>query len=824
MKSSAVAETGAGAIARATPCPARIAGGIFDWRQKELALSRNDPSLDTLRVRAWFLYIPLFAAFGVIAWRLHVWQVDEGAENVRLAEMSNTVEERVVAPRGRILDRKGRVLAANRPAYNVYVVPKLLPRSGRLWRELRDTFRLTPEQIKDIQASIERSLAGAGSLSTREPIFLKQATSPSENAAFENAAFRFGEIEIQRGEGGSTRASLNVAQFPSRRRVLRDLQEILALENEKLDEIEVRISSLAVPDLGEAIPVKRDIDPKTEIPLLEANAHRLPGVLIKKELLRLYPFGESAAHMVGFMQEMTPAEYKNHRSIGYRLGDMLGRLGAERLYERELRGQDGVEYVIVDARGRRRDDPAARRLITGMPNRAPIPGNDVYLSIDVDLQRSMEEFVRGHPRVALVALDANTGQIRGLVSKPSFDPNTVLKNWKRLLADPAKPMNDRVTQESYFPGSTYKVVAGMGAIELGKVTPHQSFHCSGSLYFGRKFECHRRHGSTDYKHGYMFSCDVYFYNMGLRVGMDAMARFARDLGYGERPGLDLTKEAVGTVPTIAHHKRVSAEGYVRGFDLNTAIGQGEVRVTALQQALAYAAISNGGKLLKPTLLEKIVSADGVSRAAPLVVKRKIHVSERTRRLTHEALTAVMNTPGGTAYFRRSKRIKVGGKTGTAQRRHNIKGKDWERTYEDRDDAWYVAFAPADKPELAVAVLVEHGGHGGATAAPIAVKISERWFELEGKLSPVVAKAVRNKPQRAGDTTKPGGKPPNGAQGPSIAPRTGSPREQGSPRPPSARPAPGVRVTSLGPSQPKASAARAEPTTRRDAPRSPGATP
>jgi penicillin-binding protein 2 len=450
------------------------------------------------------------------------------------------------------------------------------------------------------------------------------------------------------------------------------------------------------------------------------------------------------------------------------------------------------------------------------------------LSIDIELQRAMEEYVQGRPRVALVALDANTGQIRGLVSKPSFDPNAVLKNWKRLLADPAKPMNDRVTQESFFPGSTYKVVAGMAAIELGKVTPGQTFSCSGSMYFGRKFECHRRHGSTDYKHGYMRSCDVYFYNMGLRVGMDAMARFARDLGYGERPGLELTKEAVGTVPTIAHHKKVSAEGYVRGFDLNTAIGQGEVRVTALQQALAYAAISNGGKLLKPTILEKVVSPDGAVRPAPLVVKRKLHVSERTRRLTHEALTAVMNTPGGTAFPRRSKRMKVGGKTGTAQRRHNIKGKDWERTYEDRDDAWYVSFAPADKPELAVAVLVEHGGHGGSTAAPVAVKISERWFELEGKISPLVAKAPRGTPRRPGDRAKPPATTvtPVGSPQPSptAAPPPRAPRQQAPPGTPPPRA--GVRITSLGPIEggSKPSAARTDPPPRRNAHRPPGPTP
>jgi len=455
--------------------------------------------------------------------------------------------------------------------------------------------------------------------------------------------------------------------------------------------------------------------------------------------IRSYPFQHLGAHAIGYLNELTGEELSDLRPSGYRLGDRIGRSGLERGWESFLRGRRGFRRVTVDARGRVLDQVAVD---DGRPTRVdPIPGRDMTLTIDMDLMRIAERAFRGHPSGAVVVVDVNTGAVRALFSKPSYDLNELTSGMTRdryaEMRDPRsfRPLIDRTIYESYYPGSTFKPLTSIAALQDRLIDPATRVNCSGHYDLGRnRFRCTSVHGDVDMRQALVQSCNVYFYQLAQTVGLDRLARFAQDFGLGRRTGIGINTEASGFIPTREWYE--SREDHWRvGYALNTAIGQGDTRVTLLQLAMSYAAIANGGTLYVPQLVERVTAPDGslVEEFQPRV-RRRVHVDREHLAYVMDALYGTVNDPTGTAFAARvDGGVTVAGKTGTAQvserARHDL---DPDRAwYYNRAHAWFAGFAPAGDPEVAIVVLVEHGGAGGRYAAPIATQILHEYLGARG---------------------------------------------------------------------------------------------
>jgi penicillin-binding protein 2 len=462
----------------------------------------------------------------------------------------------------------------------------------------------------------------------------------------------------------------------------------------------------------------------------------LPGVKIVSAPRRSYPYGGLGAHVLGFMNEISADELRAKKGEGYRAGDLVGRTGIERQWDGYLRGRSGFQKNLVE----RRDLPKTdiHEVVDGPSAQAAVAGNNVVLTLDVDTQRFTERALRNASAAGAVVLDVDTGRILAMASKPSFDPNEMSGHLtpeaeQRLLADRYHPLHDKTLGETYYPGSTFKPVSAIAALEDRLITPDDKTKCHGSFEIARRrFKCTKTHGVVSLYDAIVQSCNVYFYELGARPGMmDRLAKYGADLGLGAPTGLGLNGEEGGFLPTEEWYRaqkreNPKAEGFQIGEALNAVIGQGSTRVTLLQMATLYAAIANGGKLWLPQIVERIESPDGqvLEEFAPRV-RRDLSVAPETLAIVRQALVGVVNESKGTAFKVRSKDIEVAGKTGTAQ----VHGRHVENGgYEAGDHAWFVGFAPAGRPRIAIAVLVEHGGHGGDVAAPVAMEIIHNYFE------------------------------------------------------------------------------------------------
>src|SRR5450432_2212339 len=463
----------------------------------------------------------------------------------------------------------------------------------------------------------------------------------------------------------------------------------------------------------------------------------IPGVKIVSVPRRSYPQGALAAHVLGFMNEVSADELRVKKDEGYRAGDLIGRTGIERQWEGYLRGRAGFQKIVVERRGLPKPD--IHEITDGPIAQAAVPGNHLVLTLDVDVQRLTERALRNASAAAAVVLDVDSGRLLAMVSKPGFDPNEMSGHLtpdaqQRILADRFHPLRDKTLTETYFPGSTFKAVSALAALEDRLVTPEERTKCHGSYELGRRrFRCTKTHGTVAMYDAIVQSCNVYFYELGARPGMmDRLAKYAADLGLGAPTGLGLNGEDGGFIPTeewYREQKRLDPknEGFQIGHALNAVIGQGSTRVTLVQMAALYAAIANGGKLWLPQIVDHVEAPDGqVLEEFPPRVRREIAVSPENLAFVRQALVGVVNEPKATAFKVRSKEIEIAGKTGMAQV-HGRKS-DTAGTYEGTEHAWFVGFAPAGRPRIALAVLVEHGGHGGEVAAPIAVEIVNNYFE------------------------------------------------------------------------------------------------
>ncbi len=483
------------------------------------------------------------------------------------------------------------------------------------------------------------------------------------------------------------------------------------------------------------VPIRlvADLD-RDALARIEGNRARLPGVVIQLEPKREYLCNGTAAHLIGYLSEITESELKSEHYSGYVMGEDVGKFGVESAFEKYLHGKRGGRQVEVDAIGRR------RRLLDEV---LPIPGRNLWLTVDIELQRVAESCLEGKTG-AIVAIDPNTGAVLAMANSPVFDQEKFIRGlkkeeWQALSKDPRHPLLNRAIGAAYPPGSTYKAIVALAGLKEGVITPETTFHCPGYYQFAdRKYRCWRDHGhgSVDLEKAIVQSCDVYFYQTGMRLGVDRIAQYANYFGLGEKPGIGLQGESPGLIPTSWWKKQALRVPWQKGETLSIAIGQGYDLATPLQMTLAYSAIANGGKLWQPHVVTRIEgsSSKDDDEIKPRL-KRKIPIDARYFQLVQKGLTGVVEDGRGTAHGIKDKSMMMAGKTGTAQvvqLAENANRKLLEKVakLKERDHAWFVGYAPANDPQIVVGALVEHGGHGSSAAAPLVQKVILAYFQLK----------------------------------------------------------------------------------------------
>jgi penicillin-binding protein 2 len=658
---------------------------MSDW-----LVPRSD--VGEFRKRYKWMALFVFVGFAIIVGRLFQLQIVHGGEYSAIAHENIIRRVTLATTRGVIRDAQGKILASSRPSYNVEIIPgRVMPsarpvryRNGQpiardpdAWPKVADVLRLNPDERTRFEARI------------RDACRTDEDKSPCWH-------------------------------------------HMLVRED-----------------------VARDI-----VAELKQHREELAGTAVTGQAVRFYPFKNLGAHMLGYVAEidaetlakvrpegwekMTPEERQRANPLGYEGGDTIGATGLERAWESYLRGQRGWEKRVVDARGRYRTGPEAERLLDAPRRQEPLPGRDLRLSVDIELEQAIEKAMRPHLSGAVVVAEVRTGRLLALYSKPDFDPNDlsggagharIRETFNRLVPDPLRPMLDKTMSGAFQPGSTFKPFAALAALENRSIRPDDVERCDGYIAFGRQIlHCTHVHGKVDLRAAIARSCNIFFFRVAESVTLDPMAKVAMDFGLGARTGIGVNPEAPGRIPTRAWYTmRYHAQYFRKGFTLNAAIGQGDVTVTPLQLALAYAALGNGGTLYQPQIVRGIETADGsVVQEFPPRIRRQVSAKPENLARIANALYDVVNDPKGTAFEVRDPALDVAGKTGTAQTGHIAKeNEDPKLTwYRSRNHAWFAAFSPSKAPEIAVVVLVEHGDSGPTVAAPVAIQVVREYNRIQ----------------------------------------------------------------------------------------------
>jgi penicillin-binding protein 2 len=476
---------------------------------------------------------------------------------------------------------------------------------------------------------------------------------------------------------------------------------------------------------------------RQEVAHVEALGAVHPGLLIKTAYQRIYPNAFVGAHLLGYLGLVSAKELSLDEDNRLRSASKVGRFGIERRFEPILAGRPGFQQFAVDARGRRVNADWTRAHVEGFLNqRSSTRGKDVVLTIDQDVQGILHRRLKGVQSGAAIVMNVHNGDILGMVSHPGFDPNAWSRGLtrvakKRIDANPYHPMVDK-TVHAYFPGSLYKIVTAYAGLEEHLITPTDYIESPGAYEFGQRvFHCHKRsgHGRVTLATALAASADVYFYKLGERLGIDVMAKYARIFGFGRRTAVGINGEQMGLVPSKAYHDASTPGGYQHGLSLSTAVGQGDVRTSPLQIAVAYAAVANGGKLIYPRLVTRIQDVN-----ATLSRRIEPRVAAVLRPTTFDPIDtirgglyrAVWDKRRGTALKAQSKRVPMSGKTGTAQVRQLSRGTSRHAIteFKHRDHAWFAGYAPVEAPQWVIVVFLEHGGSGGKNAAPMARRMMD----------------------------------------------------------------------------------------------------
>ncbi len=470
---------------------------------------------------------------------------------------------------------------------------------------------------------------------------------------------------------------------------------------------------------------------RDQVEIIEENRMRLQGVEIEMKPVREYTSKELAAHLLGYISEISEKELDSEAFEEYNPGDYVGKNGIERAMEKELHGGDGGRQLEVDARG---------RILRIISEKGPTVGNSVVLTIDAALQKQAEKAFGDQPGAA-VAMDVTTGEILAFASNPGFDPALFCGTlpadvWQGYLEDKRHPLENKALSGQYPPGSTFKVITALAGLQGGTINEAAAINCSGSYTMGEsKFNCWNKkgHGATNLHKSLRESCDVFYYLLGEKLGVDKIAAAARAFKLGAPLGVELLNEKSGLIPTSEWKQKRFGKRWYHGETLPVSIGQGAVLMTPIQLASMTATIANEGTIYRPHLVKRIVDPDGKTvRETKNEIIGTASFPKESFRLVKLGMLAVVNEPGGTGAKARQYDVKVAGKTGSSQVVKMRNGKNSSK-YEFRDHAIFVAFAPFEKPEIAVSVVVEHGEHGGSAAAPIAGKILRAYFD--GKKPP-----------------------------------------------------------------------------------------
>ncbi len=456
-----------------------------------------------------------------------------------------------------------------------------------------------------------------------------------------------------------------------------------------------------------------------EVSFIEARRSDFPGLIIEIDVSREYIYGDIGAHIIGYLGKLNPIQLKNPEFKDVPPQALIGQWGVEKHLDKTLRGIAGQKIIEVDALGNE---------IRLLKEAQPVKGRNLTLSIDIALQKEAEKAFKGKTG-ALVAMDPETGEILGLVSAPSFDPNKFAQGissdeWAAIAEDKNYPMINRAIQSQYPPGSTFKIITAIAALEEGIFDINTKVDCKGGISYRKwHFGCWQKSGhktASIYK-ALVESCDVYFYEAGRRLGIDKIYDYASKFGLGKETGIPIGEERKGLIPNTKWKMKTKNAKWFLGETFINSIGQGYVSVTPMQMALMISAVSNGGILYKPTILKN---------SEPVIIS-KADIKSSTLEIIRDSLIGAVNAPKGTGWAAKSNIISIGGKTGTAQ--VVALSKDTKISKEKfRDHAWFVAFAPAVKPRIALSAFVEHGGHGGTAAAPIAKKTIESYMLPENK--------------------------------------------------------------------------------------------
>ncbi len=514
---------------------------------------------------------------------------------------------------------------------------------------------------------------------------------------------------------------VELGDVPDREALIGKLVKLLSLERSELTK------TMDTHVRGTPIRLKKGVSLK-EAAIVESHRLDLPGVMIRPEFQRNNPQGGYAAHVLGYVGVASEEQLTREAVQGLPAGSVIGQYGVERIYEKTLRGRAGRKLIEVDALGHE------KRMISVDK---PQVGNDVYLTLDFRLQKLAEDLL-GEEAGAIVALDPQTGDILAMASRPSFDPNALSRGlradvWNDILQDERHPLTNRAIQGQYPPGSTFKIITAAAALDTNEIESADTLHCGGRFRLGRRtFRDWKKygHGVVDLRKAIAQSCDVYFYRLGHRMGVDTIAFYARQFGLGERTGIDLPAERTGLIPSSEWKRRTRGEPWYPGETTSVAIGQGYVTVTPLQMAKVIGTVGNNGIPFQPHVLRGVWGRSGEwidewspTQTDPLTLPA--HQLESIQ----GALAAVVTE--GTARQSQSSVVPLAGKTGTAQVVSLRSESEEETPKRFRDHAWFVAYAPFERPRIAVAVLVEHMGHGGSAAAPLAKELIEAFVSYEG---------------------------------------------------------------------------------------------
>jgi penicillin-binding protein 2 len=657
-----------------------------------LLVPRSD--VGEFRKRYKWMALFVFLAFACVVGRLFQLQIVSGADYAAIAH--ENIIRRVTLPttRGVVRDVNGKILASSRPSYNVEIIP------GRVMPSAR------PVHYRNGQ-----------------PIALPPDSLPK-------------------------------------------IAETLRLNPDERQRLEARVRDVCRDDQDKSpcwhpILVREDVA-RDIVAELKQHENELQGTEIVENAVRFYPYKTLGAHMLGYVAEidaealaryrpegydkMSPEERQRVNPLGYEAGDYIGATGIEHAWEAYLRGQRGWEKRVVDAHGHYRSGPDVERLLDPPLRQDPIPGRDLRLSIDIDLEQAIAKAMTPHLSGAVVAVEVRTGRLLALYSKPDFDPNDlsggagharVRETFNKLYPDYLRPMLDKTMSGAFQPGSTFKPFSAMAALENHTLDPEGFVNCEGFITFGRQtLHCTHVHGAVNMRQAIAQSCNIYFFHLAEATGLDAISKVATDFGLGQKTGLGLNPEAAGRVPTRAWYSlRFHAQYFRKGFTLNAAIGEGDVTVTPLQLAYGYATIGNGGTLYQPQIVRAVETSDGtLVQDFPPRVRRQVSVRPENIQRVIGGLYDVVNDVEGTAYGSRDEALDIAGKTGTAQTGHVARHDEDEKIswWRTQNHAWFAAFSPSHAPDIAVVVLVEHGGSGPHVAAPVAVQTIHDYYRLKGE--------------------------------------------------------------------------------------------